>query len=108
MTYSMANPGHEDDLAMDIYVAELEWVDADNGGLLEIASEFLNLSIDEQGDLSDKFPWRLCIEAREENKALCGREFLPGGWAERDCVDLVHAYHLAEAAEREMGRRIAG
>lgn len=108
MTYAEACPGHEDDLTMDILTAELEWVDADDGGLLEVASEFLNLTIEEQGCLGDKWPWSLRIDIRDNDQAHCGREFLPNGSTERDCVDLAHAYFLAEAAEREMARRVAG
>lgn len=105
LTYADANDGYEDDLTMDIITAELEWVDADNGGLLEIASEFLSMSIEEQGSLGDPFPWQLCIDVSDDYQKIADRVFLPGGGTTRNCVDLEHAFALAEACEREAFRR---
>lgn len=99
-----ANPGFEDDLTMDIIEADLEWVDSDSGGMIELNSKYLEMAIVEQGSLDDKYPWRLEVEARDGTET--DRVFLKDGFAERDCVDLEHAEWLAEAFEREAIRRM--
>jgi hypothetical protein len=80
------NPDYD---PMEIIQAELEWVDSEvsEGTLMEINSEHLVMYIEPQGDLADKYPWRLGVY---KNSKLIG---------ERECVDLAHAEHLAEAFE---------
>ena len=86
--------------------SELEWEDAKDGvGLIEIASKQLCMWIEPiYGD--SKYTWMLYVGVQDNGLEYERYAFLRHGYAERKCVDLKHAWHLADAFEREINRRL--
>ncbi len=87
------------------YEADLEWEDASDGvGLIEVNSDLLDMWIEPlYGE--GKYKWALFVTVREGIQ-YDDYAFLKGGDSMRSCVDLSHAWYLADSFEREINRRV--